>query len=782
MFGIRQLLLGLGLLLSVFSVTGFALADEANGLSSVATILSIDVQGNRFVEKEMVLSKMKTRKGQSLNRKQLSRDVRTLHKSGYFSDVSFSGTRTERGIHLICHVKEYPLIANLAMEGNEEHTTKDLQLRMKLRPGRLFSPFNKESDLNTLRKGYLKDGFYQVDVKFIATPRDDGRVDVLIKVHEGEVTHIQRIRFVGNKVFSDNRLRSEISSRESSVRSWISDSDVFDQKRFGADAQLLQQFYLNNGYLDFRTESTQLNMSADKKSFNLAFNVHEGKQYATSSVDIQGDLMPDKETLLELLQIEAGEIYSHEDMLATIAALTDRVGDEGYAFATVTPLMNRKLDESTVSIIFDVEKGEEVYVERVEIVGNEKTEDVVVRRLLKQHEGARYSGSQVQKSKEGVLRSSLVEDVRVSFPKGESTGKVNMKVDLKEKRTGSISGGIGYSQQEKVIFTAKVAEQNLFGKGYQANLNGTYGKITQNITASLTDPYLFGDNISGSINAHKTATDPLTTTTYKTSSFGTGVGLGVPLLDHLSYGISYQYTQTDLTIVDPTLVTSLLVQAQQGKQTTGMVTQRLTWDNRDRMLAPTEGHLEQLSVGVAGLGGLDKFYEASFESRAYFSFGDKNRVTLNPNFTAGMISGYSNSEVPLQRRYSLGGMGTVRGFDSLGISLRDPVTGEAVGGDKKVVASLNMFFPLPLVDTTAGVRGVAFVDAGTVWGSVSATVGAATVNVTEPFSLSRVRSSAGFGFEWMSPVGPIGMVWGFPVRKRAGDIKKSFEFVLGGSF
>ena len=780
MFCIRQLLLGLGLLLSVFSVAGIALA-ETNGDSSVATILSIDVQGNRFVEKEMVLSKIKTKKGQNLSRKQLSRDVRTLHKTGFFSDVSFSGTRTANGIHLICHVKEYPLIAKLEIEGNEEHEAKDLQLRMKLRPGRIFSPTNKESDLNTLRKGYLKDGYYQVDVSFVSTPRDDGRVDVLVKIHEGEVTHVQRIRFVGNQVFSDSRLRSEISSRESSFSSWLSDSDVFDQKRFGADAQMLQRFYMNNGYLDFRIESSQVNMTADKKSFNFAFNVHEGKQYTTSSVDVQGDLLPDKETLLDLVQVEAGDTYSHTDMMETIAALTDRIGDEGYANASVTPLMTRKLSESTVAIIFDIEKGAEVYVERIEISGNAKSEDAVIRRLLKQHEGARYSGSQVKQSKEGVQRSGLLEDARVSFPKGSSTGKVIMKVDVEEKRTGSISGGVGYSQQEKMILTAKLSEQNLFGKGYQGSLNGTYGKITQDITASLADPYFYADNVSATINGFTRTVDPLSTQNYQTTGFGGGVGFGVPILNHLSYGINYQYTQTELSVVNQALVTSLLIQAQQGKQTTGLVSQRLTWDNRDRIMAPTEGHMEQLGFGVAGLGGNDKFYEASFESHAYFSFGDENRVTLNPNFTAGMISGYSNAKVPLQRRYSLGGMGSVRGFDSFGISLRDPVTNDPVGGDKKFTASLNLFVPMPLI-ATAGLRGVFFVDAGTVWGAASATVGATTVSVNEPFSLSRVRSSAGFGIEWQSPVGPIGMVWGFPLRKVAGDSVKSFEFVLGGSF
>ncbi|ATX82338.1 Beta-barrel assembly machine subunit BamA [Mariprofundus ferrinatatus] len=781
MFRLRQLLLSMGIVLSLISAATPPATAEAAAQPVVSQILSIEVEGNRFVEKEMVLSKMGSKEGQELSRKQLSRDVRTLHRSGFFSDVRFTGTRVEKGIHLVCHVTEYPLIASLEFEGNEEHTSKDLQLRMKLKPGQMFSPSNQQSDLNTFRKGYLKDGYYQVDVKFIATPRNDGRVDLLVKIHEGEVTHIERIRFVGNEIFSDDTLKGEIFSSESNLASWFSDKDVFDQKRFGADAEMLRQFYLNNGYLDFQIESQQISMTPDKKAFNLTFNVHEGNQYTVSGVDVQGDLVPDRDALIDLLEVEAGDTYDHSDMQATLQALTERVNDEGYAFATVTPLMNRKLDERTVAINFDIEKGAEVYVERIEIQGNEKTEDAVIRRLVQQSEGERYSGSQIQQSKEDVMRSGLVEDVRTSIAKGNTAGKATMKVDVKERRTGSISGGIGYSQQEKVIFNAKVNETNLFGKGYKASLNGEYGRITKNVTANLTDPYLFADNISGSINASHTATDPIATTNYRTTKKGVGLGLGVPISSYVSYGLNYQYNQTNLTIANAAQVTSLFVLAQQGKQTTGELTQRLTWDSRDRMIATTEGYYDQLTFSVAGLGGNEKFYEAAFESKSYFSFGDKNVITFNPNLSASMISGYSNMDTPLYRRYSMGGVGSLRGFDTLGVSLRDPVTKEPVGGDKQVSASLNVFFPIPFIDTT-GVRAVVFADAGTVWGAVNATVGGTTVSVTEALSLSRVRYSAGFGFEWMSPIGPIGVIWAYPIRKVAGDVERSFEFVLGTSY
>ncbi|OIO73926.1 MAG: outer membrane protein assembly factor BamA [Zetaproteobacteria bacterium CG1_02_53_45] len=765
------------LLAGLLSITAASAAEENQDVSS--RILSIEVEGNRYAEKETILAKMGVKVGDILNRRQLSKDVRTLHQTDFFSDVRFTGTRTSRGIHLVCHVKEYPVIASVEIEGNDEHKTKDLQLRMSLKPGRIFNPHNQESDRNTLLKGYLKDGFYQVTVDYFATPRADGRVDLLVKINEGQVTHISRIRFIGNKVFSSNTLRNEILSRQMDLPSWISDKDVFDQNRFAADAQLLQQYYLNNGYIDMQIESVHLAMSSDKKSFDLSFSIHEGEQYTVSSTDVQGDMVPDKETLKALITLKDNSIYSLATMRDSLDAITARVGDEGYAFASVTPLMNRNTDDRTVAVSFDVEKGDEVYVERIEISGNVKTEDQVVRRELRQSEGARYSGTQLDRSKKDLRRAPYVEDVRVSLQKAASADKVNMMVDLTEKKTGSISGGIGYSQVEQVTFQAKISENNLFGKGYQANLNGTYGKVTQNITSSLTDPYFMGMNMSATVNGFKNKTDPISTSNYQMNSVGGGLGFGIPIFDEFSYSASYQYNSTDLTLIIPT--TSLFTLSQIGKQTTGELTQSLTWDSRDTLMAAAEGQMHQLRFGVAGLGGKNKFYDASFSSKVYFPLNEKKNIVLNPGFEVGYIRGYGNKDVPLYRRYSLGGSGSVRGFDSMGISIRDPITLEPVGGDKKFTASLNLFFPLPFV-ATSGVRGVAFVDAGTVWGSVTATVAGNTLNVTEPFSLTRMRSSAGLGVEWMSPVGPIGLIWALPIRSVKGDLQRSLEVMLGGAF
>jgi len=776
MLGSVKLLVVGFLLFGVLLWQGESVAADLSQTSPL--ILSIDVKGNHNVEKEAVLAKINTRPGQPLDRRQLSRDVRKLYKSGFFSDIRFVGTRTAEGIHLVCHVKEYPLIASLTMEGNDQFPTKDLQLKMKLKPGRIYSSKNRESDRNTLRKGYLKEGYYQVGIDFVPAKRKDGRIDLLIRVHEGEVTRINRIHIIGNEAFSDNVLRKELASRTSDLFSWFSDRDIFDTKRFGADGQLLQQYYLDHGYLDMKLDSEQITMAADKKSFSLTFSIHEGIRYSVEKVTLQGDLIPDQETLQTLISMDVGDIYSLSEMRATIDAITDRVGDEGYAFATVTPMLERNIDDHTVAITFDIEKGEEVYIERIEVSGNDKTEDKVIRRMLNQSEGARYSGSQVKQSKEKLRRAPFVDDLRVSFPKASADDKVDMKVDLTEKKSGSITGGIGFSQVEKVILTAKVQEQNFLGKGYQININGTLGKVTQNVTTSLTDPYFMGNNISATVNAFKTKADPQRTVNYQTDAIGSGLSFGIPLADYISYGIDYQITRTELSKVPATA--SVIQKAQEGRHSNGELTQNITWDSRDLIMAPTSGHLDTIRFAFSGLGGSFHFVEGFASSKWYFPFGEKKNVILNPSFRIGGIRGYSGSDIPLWRRYSLGGIGSVRGFDSFGISVRD-AAGESIGGDSQGLASLNLFFPLPYMQTS-GFRGVVFSDAGIVWGSASATVGATTINVHEPFSLSRVRYAAGFGIEWLSPIGPVGLSWAYPIRKMPGDIEKTFEFALGTTF
>ena len=745
----------------------------------VRKVSSVEVSGNRYVESAAILANVQSKAGEPFSKKQISRDVRALFATGYFEDVHVEGFPETEGTRLVYVVKENPLIASVEIHGNSEVTDKDLKPKLELKPGRVFSAAKLRKDRNTIRKGYLKKGYYQVELNLEKKVRPDGRIDLSLNIIEGEVTHIKSINFIGNGAYSDKILRDEIASRESDFWSFFSDRDVFDRERFGGDAQMLQQFYQNHGYLDMKIESSQLSLTPDKKSFYLMFSIYEGSQYYIDQIDIQGDMVPSRESLMEAVTLEKDDLYSVSSLRESIAAMEELVGDEGFAFASITPLFKRDANTQRLSITFDIEKGKEVYIERIEISGNSKTSDAVIRRELRQAEASRYSASAVKLSRERLQRSRLFKDVRLNLQREQGSDQARAKVEVEEDKTGSFSVGVGHSQLQQFFVTSKLEERNFMGKGYTTNLSAEVGKATQNFNVALTDPYFLSSEVSASINLFKTQTKlDQTLTNYKQNDYGGGFGFSIPITEEMSYAIGYKYTHTNLT--DIVLPASLTTLSQQGVQTTGEVSQSLTWDNRDRLMATSKGHIEEIGVGVAGLGGQNRFYEVYASTKSYFSLAEG--FVLNPVLQGRSINGLQGQALPIYRRYSMGGIGSVRGFDSFGISLRDPATNEAIGGDKQVNASLNLFFPLPYMQTE-GFRGVIFADAGTVWGKVNTTVpGYPPLNLNEPFSTSKIRSSYGFGIEWLSPVGPISLAWGFPINKVQGDLTKSFEFGMGASF
>lgn len=732
---------------------------------SIDSIVSIDVDGNKAVEVDAILERMRSRVGEKLDRKRLSRDVRKLYETGFFKDVSVTGLVRADGRHLTVHVIENPVIASVEYEGLKQVKEKDIKLRMKLKPGHIINNPELQADMATLRKGYLKKGYYQVDVQPVQKLREDGRVDLTMKIFEGDVTRIKRIHFIGNEAFDETQLAGVIASRTADLPAWFSDRDVFDRKRLDADQQILMQHYNNEGYLDAKVESTLLELSPDKQWFYVTFSIHEGSQYQVSGMEIAGDMVPDRETLLPLLHLKEGDTYSLEKLRDSVNDITTRVGDEGYAFATVTPEFERFPDQKRVNIRLNIEKGREVYVERIEISGNDKTEDQVIRREMRQIEGSRFSSSKLEAGKKRIGRLGYFDDVRVSMPRGSAPDKVDLKLGVNEKSTGSLSFGIGFSQLEKVFVRGSIKQNNFLGKGYSTDLSGDLGAKTQNLNVSVTDPYFMGEDISASINGFKRETDLQSITSFKENSFGGGVGFGLPISDNLTYNLSYQYTQTN--IFDVLAGSSLLLLSQAGRQSTGEVSSSFNWDSRDNAINTKSGSAFSVGASIAGLGGSNRFFTGAIEGHSYFDLG--NDFTLNPGSRIAFIKGYNRKVVPINRRLSLGGIGTVRGFDSSGITIRDPLTNDILGGNKSAQASLNLFFPLPYM-RTSGFRGVAFIDAGDV------------ADFNQMLSFGRARVASGFGMEWLSPIGPIGLSWSFVLRDQKGDARRAFEFALGQTF
>lgn len=756
------------LLLSSWMLVGSVQAEEN-------PIVSIDISGNRHVEDAAVLAKIKSKVGAPLSRKQVSRDVRKLFASGYFSDIKVLGEPSGKGTKLIFQVVENPVVSSISYEGNDALEVKKLRPSVKLKPGQVYNEAALRALKVAVQRAYLKKGYYQVGVRVEEKQVEKGLTDLIVHIDEGSITTIRRIQFIGNTHYDDKTLRNHLVSSEASLGTWFTDKDIFDKQKFGGDTQKIQMYYMDRGYLDFKIESSQLLATPDHQSFYLLFSLHEGPQYTIRNIDIQGDLTPSKEALQEKLTIESGELYSMTELRKTIDALTEVVGDEGYAFANITPLFKRDPENRTVDIAFDIEKGHQVYIERVEIGGNEKADDAVARREIRQAEAAMYKASDVTRSKERLQRTSLFEDVRVSLPKGSAPDRVNMKVDLKENKSGSFKIGGGYSQLERFFFTISHEEKNFLGKGYNTRISGEIGGRTQNYDFSFTNPYFMGKDVSATFATYKTQTKlNQINTTYNQDNIGGSVGFVIPTSEYFAFSTSYGFTQNKLSNLPANA--SLYLRAQEGKQTTGEWVNGISYDSRDRTFSPTEGLFGQMSVGYAGLGGTNNFVEGKTSVKHYIPMGDD--LVFQSSFAASYIKGMGNKKVPVYRRYSLGGIGSVRGFDSMGISIRDPATQEALGGDKSLTASATLRFPFPYMDES-GFNGAVFMDAGTVWGKVNQTLGAQTLSASARLSAANVRVSAGIGIEWVSPIGPLSMAWGFPVRKLQNDVLRSFEFTLG---
>jgi len=744
-----------------------------SAIAASDTILSVDVQGNRYVETAAILADLDTKKGETLHRKVLSRDIQRLYQNGMYEDLQFKGLRTPDGIKLTLYVKERPFIRKYELEGNDAIGSKDLKKRLKLKAGMIFSPVLMMKDINMLRRGYMKKGFYQVQIEPHQQVLGDGAMKLTVHIIEGQKTHIRQIRFMGNHAFDDDTLTSEISARPTDVLSWMLNKDIINKKKFGNDAQRLSMFYQDAGYLDMRVESSQLMLTPDKKAFYLNFSLYEGPIYTVSQLGVTGDLIPSKSKLMDAIALQVGEHYSLSDLRTSIQEMTTLVGDEGYAFATVTPMFKRNLDQHTVSIHFDIEKGRKVYIERIEVVGNEKTDGVVVRREMRLDEREKFSATGLKLSKEKLGRLQLFKDVRISMPKGSAGDKVNVKVDVTENKTGSFTVGFGYSQIEKILFRIKTSQKNLFGKGYGMSATADLGSRTQNFNVSLTDPYFLDKDMQASVNVNKTQTkiNQVATALYTQNNVGGGLGLSFFLSEHVSNAIAYQYSRTNISNLP--VNSTLILQAQAGVQSTSEFSDTLAFDDRDKAIATHEGSVYSLRVSAATLGGSNRFMESSINLQHYMPISEDVVFRMSTGVSA--ISGYGGKAVPIYRRYSLGGGNQLHGFEFYGVSMRDSVSNQAVGGNGKMNANLNLFFPLPYMQT-GGIRGVAFMDMGTIWGSAVSNVAAVK------FSPSNMRLSAGFGIEWISPVGPITLSWARALKKQPNDVLRSFDFALGSSF
>jgi len=737
-------------------------------------VKDIRVEGIQRTEAGTVFSYLPVKVGERFSDDKASEAIKSLFATGFFKDVRIE---IDNDV-IIVLVDERPAIANVDFVGIKEFEKDALKKGLKevgLAESRIFDRAVLERAEQELKRQYLSKGLYGVQVTTTVTPLERNRVGVNFNVVEGEAAKIRQISVIGNKAFKEKELVDLFSLTTPGWFTWFSKTDQYSKQKLSADIEALRSFYLNRGYLDFSIDATQVSITPDKKDIYITLSITEGEKYLVSDVKLAGNMVVPETELQKLVKLKAGDTFVRDSVTATTKAISDRLGNEGYAFANVNAAPEVDKEKRQVAFTFYVDPGRRVYVRKINFAGNAKTRDEVLRREIRQMEGAWYDGAALNRSKVRLDRLGYFEEVAIETPAVPgSTDQVDANFTVKERATGNLMLGAGFSSAEKVILSASIAQQNLFGTGNAMMLQVNTGRINKTIALSFTNPYWTIDGISMGWDVYQRNVDPtsLSVATYKSSSIGAGLRFGYPIAedDRINFGLTID--QTTIKVYDSSPAPYVNFVNSFGDTARSLVaTAGWARDKRDSFLYPTSGVLQRIALEVATPALDMRFYRGSYQHQYWIPFGGGYALMLNGDL--GYAHGYDGKDLPFYKNFYAGGIGSVRGYQqsTLGPHYTD-VNGNvrALGGNRRAVANAEYYFPMPGSGKDKSMRLSLFADAGNVWGA------------DEKVRASDLRYSAGLAFTWSSPVGPLKFSLGHALKKEVGDKTQKFQFQLGTVF
>ncbi len=782
----RSALLASVCLLPVFfapGTVGIAAAQTERpgvGVQSGGTIAAIDVTGNERIESATIASYMVVQPGDPFDPDRINDSLKTLYATGLFKNV----TITRDGENLDVNVVENPTVDQVLFSGNKVITDKDAGAAISLKPRSVFTAAAAEADRRTLLDLYAKKGYYGASVTPNIIELPDNRVNVVFQCADGAQTLISRITFIGNQHFSQSRLREVVSTRQAAWFRFLSSSDQYDPDRVEYDEYLLHEFYLHEGYADVQIVSANAELSPDRKSFYLTYDISEGPRYRVSSVKVVSDIRTlDGKNLRGLVPLSAGDWFDGTALQEGIKAVSTRAQDLGYAFAQVNPQVQENPAAHTLAIALDVIDGPRVYIQRIDITGNTRTEDKVIRRELTVAEGDGYNQSKIDASTANIKDLGFFKDQKITTSPGSTPQQVVMNVAVTEQATGQFSLGGGYSTSLGALVNAGLSQNNFLGTGVNASINALLAQRGTQVNLGVTDPYFLDRNLIAGFDLFRTVTDSYTAASsnydYSESNIGADIRLGYRFNNHVRQSFTYSLSTQD--VYNVASGASLYITNEQGVSSLSELSQTLTFDYVDDDLTPTSGLLVDLTTDFAGAGGTSKYVRISPDVAYYIPleriFGSKAWV-LKFSASGGdliPIFGYQDRIID---RFFLGG-DTLRGFSDGGVGPHDIGTGESLGGRVLWTQSTEMHFPLP-VSPDLGISGFAFVDVGSLYGakelSNSAGVPQPIVNNASP------RVGAGVGVSWNTPFGLINLSIAQPVVKQKDDQIQQFRVSFGTRF
>ncbi|MBV8666187.1 MAG: outer membrane protein assembly factor BamA [Burkholderiaceae bacterium] len=742
-------------------------------------VKDIRVEGIQRTEAGTVFSYLPVKVGETYTDEKGVAAIKALYATGLFKDV-----RVEvEGNVLVVAVEERPTIASVAFTGLKEFEKDALIKGLKeigVGETHIFDKSLVERAEQELKRQYLSHGLYGVQVTTTVTPIERNRVNVTFAVDEGDAAHIKQIKFVGNKAFSDSDLLKNIKLTTPGWFTWYTKSDQYSKQKLSGDLETLKSFYLDRGYLEMQIESTQVSITTDKKDIYITINITEGDKYTVSDIKMDGEMLGREAELQNLMLLKKGEVYSGKKLTDSIKRISDRMGNFGYAFANVNANPEIDHEKKLVAFTMLVDPGKRVYVRHINISGNTRTRDEVIRREFRQYEASWYDNDKIKRSRDRVERLDYFKEVTVETPEVVgSTDQIDVNLAVTEKPTGNITLGAGYSQYEHLTLNGGISQANAFGSGDTIGVQVNTSALNRTIVLSHTDPYVTDEGISRTVQLYMRTTRPPLTNTgdFNVRTTGSTVNFGVPFteFDRVFFGIGVEHTDVETYKNDPGYNDSPLLYQEyvqqfgsgdEARTTSFPLTVSWARDSRDSAITPTVGQMQRANLELAAFGTL-RYYRAIYQSQYFRPLASWVTLALNGEFDYGR--GLGDKPYPVFKNFYAGGIGSVRGYLTGTLGPLD-VNGDPLGGASRVIMNAELQFPFPGASKDAGLRWFTFLDGGNVFADRA------------KVDFSELRYSAGIGISWISPVGPLKLSYGEPLNAQPTDQKERFQFQMGTGF
>lgn len=750
---------------------GLLLATSFLASPAAAELLrAVSVNGTQRLENATVLSYLNLKNGQNITSADLDSATKTLFATGLFSDVNvqmLNGT-------LLIRVEENPIVHDVYFEGNDKLDDDVLKTEVMLKPRTVYTPSKAQNDADRLLNIYKRNGRFGATVTPKIIKRDQNRVDVVFEIDEGAKTLVQKINFIGNKRYSADELKDVMITKENAWYRFFSSTDTYDPDRLNYDQEMLRRFYLKHGYVDFEVKNAVAELLPDKSGFVLTIEISEGKKYRFAQPEIHVVLSEymnkSKADLTDYFEFEKGETFNSELVDKTIENLTDEFANAGYAFAEVTPEFFKDEKSRTVRVVFQVKEGAKVFVNKINIHGNSRTQDKVIRREFRIKEGDAFNAAKLRRSRQKVEDLDYFDKVDFkTVPVYGDPSKTDIDAQVSEKSTGAFNVGVGWSSYDGLLFEVGVVERNILGTGNIVNVNAMISQQETQYVTGLTNPYFMDLPLLAGVELFKTTRDNSDYSSYSYDTFGGAIRFGWDYTDRLHQTVRYTLRKDDVTDVDSDA--SVYIKQQEGDTLVSMIGQELAYDRRDSRINPTEGYYLSLGTDFAGLGGDTKFVRVNLTGIQYFPLTDD--VVLSVRGDTGKVWGTGGRDVRINNRYFLGDA-SLRGFEYGGVGARDRYTDDALGGNWYATASTELVFPLGL-PREIGIKGKVFSDAGFI-GKPDG------YNAAMMEYEGTLRVSVGTGILWQSPMGMINLDFAVPVIKESGDKTQVFRLNFGKGF